>query len=239
MSNEKTFVLVHGAWHGGWCWRRVADRLRGYGHRVYTPTLTGLAERAHLMSTAITLDTHVRDIVDLFKYEEIADACLVGHSYGGVPVSAALEELRGKVSSAVFLDAFVPEDGEASIDLILPHMRDAIRAAIASGEVARPSPPAAYFKVQSLEDQAWIDSLTTPHPNGVWGVPVRNTGGREAVARKFYMRAGLYPNANFDTMMARQQAKPGWTCLTLAGGHDVMVDAPELLTQALLDAAGA
>src|SRR6185436_17269500 len=96
---RKTFVLIHGAWHGGWCWRRVADLLEAKGHKVFAPSLTGLADRSHLLSKDVILDTHVADIVSLFKWEDIRDACLVAHSYGGWPSSGALEQIHDRVSS--------------------------------------------------------------------------------------------------------------------------------------------
>ena len=88
-----TFVLVHGAWHGGWCWVRVADRLRAQGHTVFTPTLTGLGERAHLFGPGITLATHITDVVNLIKWEGLSDVVLCGHSYGGFVVSGTREAL--------------------------------------------------------------------------------------------------------------------------------------------------
>ena len=90
-AQRKTFVLVHGAWHGGWCWRRVSDLLEKQGHKVFTPTLTGVGERSHLMSKDINLDTHITDIVNVFKWEDLKDVCMVVHSYGGYPGSGALE----------------------------------------------------------------------------------------------------------------------------------------------------
>src|SRR5262245_47808844 len=97
---RKTFVLVHGAWHGGWCWRRVSDLLEKQGHKVFTPTLTGVGERSHLMSKDINLDTHITDIANVFKWEDLKDVCLVVHSYGGYPGSGALEQIGDRV----FLD---------------------------------------------------------------------------------------------------------------------------------------
>ena len=102
---RKTFVLVHGAWHGGWCWRRVADLLEKKGHKVYTPTLTGVADRSHLMSKDINLDTHIADIVNLIKWEDLHDICLVVHSYGGWPGSGAIEHTLDRIASIVWLDA--------------------------------------------------------------------------------------------------------------------------------------
>src|SRR5437868_11241121 len=109
---SKTFVLVHGAWHGGWCWRRVADLLEAKGHKVYAPSLTGNGDRSHLLSKDVILDTHITDIVNLFKWEDLKDVCLVAHSYGGWPSSGALEQIGDRVSSIVWLDAFKPENGQ-------------------------------------------------------------------------------------------------------------------------------
>lgn len=236
MSEPRTFVLVHGAWHGGWCWRRAADLLRARGHCVFTPTLTGLADRSHLLSGAITLQTHADDIVNLVKWERLESICLAGHSYGGMPVSLAAEALGAKISSLVFLDAFVPEDGDTPLDLITPNVREDIRAAIARGEISRPSPPAAYFKVMAEADREWVDALTTPHPNGVWTGVMKLTGARERIAKKTYLRAGLYPNAIFDAHMEKCRAR-GWRAFSIAAGHDVMADAPRELADALEAAA--
>ena len=126
---RKTFVLVHGAWHGGWCWRRVADILRARGHLVYTPTLTGLADRSHLLSRDITLQTHADDIINLIKWEGLDDVCLVGHSYGGFVISLVAEAIHDKLSSFVFLDAFAPDDGDDRLAMINPAVRADIVAA--------------------------------------------------------------------------------------------------------------
>jgi pimeloyl-ACP methyl ester carboxylesterase len=114
-SAAKTFVLVHGAWHGGWCWRRVADRLEQRGHNVFAPTLTGLGERSHLISSSVNLDTHIADIVNVIKWENLTGICLVAHSYGGWPVSGAIEQVPDRIASVVYLDAVVP--GAASAGL--------------------------------------------------------------------------------------------------------------------------
>src|SRR5216684_908731 len=92
-SAPKTFVLIHGAWHGGWCWRRVSDLLAKQGHKVFAPTLTGLGERSHLLSKDVNLDTHIADIANVVKWEDLRDICLVVHSYGGWPGSGALEHI--------------------------------------------------------------------------------------------------------------------------------------------------
>ncbi len=236
-AEPRTFVLVHGAWHGGWCWRRVADRLIGAGHRVFTPTLTGLGERQHLMSGAITLDTHVQDVCNLIRFEELTDVCLVGHSYAGMVISRVAEEMEARISSFVFLDAFVPEDGETPLDLVTAHVQADIRAALARGDISRAAPPASYFRLQAPEDVAWIDSLMTPQPNGVWPHPIHLTGARDRIAKRAYVRAGLYPNPNFDAAMEKLRVRDGWRVISLPGGHDLMVDAPEELAKLFIELA--
>jgi len=115
-ATPKTFVLVHGVFGGGWYWRRVSGVLQTKGHRVFSPTLTGLGERSHLLSKDINLDTHITDIVNVIKWEDLEDICLVAHSYGGVPASGAIEQIGSRVSSIVWVDAFKPEDGQKQAD---------------------------------------------------------------------------------------------------------------------------
>src|ERR1044071_8621006 len=112
-TDPKTFVLVHGAWHGGWCWRRVSDILEKRGHKVFTPTLTGLGERSHLLRAGVNVSTHVTDIVNVLKWERLSDVVLCGHSYGGLVVSGVAEQAAGEIASIVFLDAFIPQNGDA------------------------------------------------------------------------------------------------------------------------------
>src|SRR5262245_52986221 len=144
-QTRKTFVLIHGAWHGGWCWRRVADLLEAKGHKVYAPTLTGLADRSHLLSKEVILDTHIADIAGLFKWEDLKDVCFAVHSYGGWPGSGALEQIGDRVSSIVWVDAFKPQDGQRGVDYASEFSRKALEAAVAKGEPGRAGPPAAAF----------------------------------------------------------------------------------------------
>ena len=113
-----TFVLVHGMWHGGWCWQKVTPLLRAAGHDVYTPTLTGLGERRHLRSAEIDLNTHVQDVVNVFEYEDLRDVILVGHSFGGTLASVIAEKIPDRIAHLVNLDGPLPEAGKALKDLI-------------------------------------------------------------------------------------------------------------------------
>src|SRR5258708_24171866 len=120
VSNRVTFVLVHGAWCGGWCYARVAALLRARGHTVFTPTLTGQGERAHLISGAINLSTHIEDALGVFRCEQLGDVVLAGPSYGGMVITAVADRIPEKIKALAQLDAFVPEDGQSLIDVNIP-----------------------------------------------------------------------------------------------------------------------
>jgi pimeloyl-ACP methyl ester carboxylesterase len=235
-GERKTFVLIHGAWHGGWCWRRVADLLEQRGHKVFAPTLTGLGERSHLMSGAINLDTHISDVVNVLEWEDLKDVVLVAHSYGGWPVSGAIERAFDRIASVVYLDAFVPDDGQRALDVASEFARKGTLEAIAKGEVSRKSPPAATFHVND-KDQAWVDAKLTPQPVGVSLQPIKLIGARERLAKKTYIRAPKYPQPAFDTHYRTKKADPSWRTYEAPCGHDVMVDMPEWLAEVLLEVA--
>jgi pimeloyl-ACP methyl ester carboxylesterase len=231
-----TFVLVHGAWHGGWCWRRVADLLERRGHKVFAPTLTGLGERSHLISGSINLDTHITDVVNVLKWEDLGDIVLVGHSYGGWPISGAIEQAFDRIASAVYLDDFVPEDGQKPLDLASEFARKGTLEAIAKGDVSRPGPPAATFHVGD-KDQAWVNGKLTPQPVGVMLQPIKLSGARERLRKKAYIRAPKYPQPAFDSYYRAKKADPSWRVFEVPCGHDVMVDMPEELVGILLETA--
>ena len=233
---HRTFVLVHGAWHGGWCWRRVANLLERRGHRVFTPTLTGLGERSHLMNPDINLDTHIADVVNVLKWEDLKDVVLVAHSYGGWPVSGAIELALDRIASVVYLDAFVPENGQKALDTASDFSRKAFEDAIAKGELSRAAPPAATFHVND-KDRAWVDGKTTPQPIGVSLQPIKLTGARERVRKKTYIRAPKYPQPFFDSYYQAKKNDPSWRVFEVPCGHDVMIDMPEWLAETLLDIA--
>src|SRR5262245_14863398 len=122
-----TFVLVHGAWHGGWCWQRVSPLLRARGHEVFAPTLTGLGERSHLLTREIGLETHVADVVNAIRWEDLTDVVLCGHSYGGMVISGAADRMADRVRSLVYLDAFVPADGQSIFDFMTAERAEGFR----------------------------------------------------------------------------------------------------------------
>jgi pimeloyl-ACP methyl ester carboxylesterase len=231
-----TFVLVHGAWHGGWCWQRVADRLRAGGHAVFTPTLTGLGERAHLMRAGIGLDTHIADVVNEMTWEGLGDVVLCGHSYGGFIISGVAEKMAPAIRSIVFLDAFMPRDGESVRELTGPAVREAIDIALQRGDLGIAPRSAEAFGVNPA-DRAWVDRLCVPQPIATVTDKIKLTGAVARIARKAYVRAASYANPGFDRALAAVKSAPSWRTYAVASGHDVMVDAPERLCEILLEAA--
>jgi pimeloyl-ACP methyl ester carboxylesterase len=224
---RQTFVLVHGAWHGAWCWQEVADLLRTQGHRVITPTLAGLGERADLLSSEITLDTHIADIVDVFEREHLQNAVLVAHSYAGWPASGALERIHERISTLVFLDAHLPQDGDRGIDTS-NHQKEII-ADREDGKAGIDPPQASEFTEKHI---TWVQSMMTPHPIGVYLQPIHLTGARERIKHKLYMRTTGYHSPRFDA--CRDTARNnGWIVQDVSCAHDMMIDEPELLANIL------
>jgi pimeloyl-ACP methyl ester carboxylesterase len=233
-SPRKTFVFVHGAYHGGWCWRRVTDILEAHGHKTYAPSLTGNGDRLHLLSKDVNLDTQIADIANLVTWEDLKDICLVAHSFGGWPASGALEQIHDRIAAIVWLDAFKPESGQKGTDFISEFSRKAMEDAVARGEPGRKPPPAKTFSL-SEQDYAWIDSKLTQQPNGPAMQPINLTGKREAIAKKTYIRLPKYPQAAFDKALAECKADAAWrTYVNDTSGHDAMIDQPQWLAELLL-----
>src|SRR5262249_21851214 len=173
-----SFVLVHGAWHGGWCWLRVARLLRDAAHEGYTPTLTGLGERAHLAGPEIDLETHVQDVVGMLEAEELRNVILVGHSYAGLVVGGVAARAGNRVSQLVYLDAFVPESGKSLLDY-LGARADAIRESartVGDGWRVPPFPPER-FGVTSQRDRDSLQRRLVPQPLKSFEQPLAAVGG--------------------------------------------------------------
>ena len=227
-----TFVLVHGAWHGAWCWRRVARLLARDNHEVFTPTLTGLAERSHLLTPDINLDTHILDVVNEMKWQQLNDVVLVGHSYAGLVISGVAERMEKSIAAFVLLDAFFPETGQALVDLAPPPMRETLLAAGRDGAAGISPRSAAMFNVNE-RDRAWVYAQCTPQPVKCGLQKVTLAGARERIAQKVYIRATAYSSEPFDRALAKARAR-GWCSYEVACGHDVMLDAPDRLAEILL-----
>jgi pimeloyl-ACP methyl ester carboxylesterase len=233
---RKTFVLVHGTWHGGWCWRRVVDALESKGHKVYAESLTGLGDRSHLLTRDVNLTTHVNDVVNLIKWDDLKDIVLVGHSSAGFVITQAAEQIGPSVASIVYLDAFVPQPGDNLISLANPGPRKALEDAVARGDLVAKPVPSAAFKVNE-KDQPWVDAKCTPHPLAAVAEKVTAAGAYEKITRKTYIRAKGFDSPVFDQTLAKMKTMPGWKTYEVPSGHDVMVDMPDRLVEILLEVA--
>jgi pimeloyl-ACP methyl ester carboxylesterase len=227
MKREQTIVLVHGAWHGGWCYRRVADLLRGSGHRVYTPTLTGLGERSHLLSRSINLSTHIADITNMIRWEDLQQITLVGHSYGGMVVTGVADAMTDRVSALVYLDAFLPTAGKSFHGIVPPEVAEAqIHSASASNGLSVPPIPAAAFNVNDA-DRLWVDALCTPHPLATLTQAIELTGSHGRITNKSYVLATKNPVQLFQGFARAMRNDRSCTSYELPCGHDVMIDLPK------------
>ena len=233
-----TFVLVHGAWHGGWCWKRVRPLLAAKGHDVFTPTLTGVGERSHLLSRETRLETHITDILNVIRWEELSDIVLCGHSYGGMVISGVADRVADRIRSLVYLDAFVPVDGQSTLDFMPPDRAQMfLDGAEAQGEGWRMPPiPAAVFKVRE-ENQAWVDQQCTPHPVACFEEKIRLTGALDRIARRTFILAADYNPSGFQGIAQRLKQDPSWNVVSVPCGHDVMVDLPRELADLLIASA--
>jgi len=229
-----TFVLIHGAWHGGWCWERVAPLLWGAGHTVHTPTLTGLAERAHELTEETNLDTHIQDVVALLAREGLTDVVLVGHSYAGMVITGAADRApEHAVGHLVYLDAFVPEDGTA----LDPDGTPPPGFAAAAG-LRVPPPPLAVWGLADEADREYLRERLTPHPLKTFAQPLRLTGPSGAGLPRTYIActAKAAPDA-FTGMAARVRDDPAWRYRELPTGHEAMVALPRETAALLLEVA--
>jgi len=235
-AQPSTFVLVHGAWHGGWCWSRVAARLRERGHAVYTPTLTGLGERRHLISPQVNLDTHVEDIVNLLQFEELERVVLVGHSYAGIVISGVADRVPQRLRQLVYLDALLLEPGKSLFSDFPPAVVEqrlkAIRETGGGVGAAAALPPAA-FGVKDPADAAWVARHLTPQPVGTYLQPLLLKAPLGNGLPKTYIECTGDPIATLEPTKARVRADAGWQLRTLATGHDAMVTAPAALSELL------
>jgi len=234
-----SFVLVHGAWHGSWCWKRVRRLLQEKGHSVFTPTLTGLGERSHLLSPQVTLETHILDIVNLIRWEELSDIVLCGHSYGGCVISGAADRVADRIRSLVYVDAFVLEDGEDLLQHIPVEQREQMLERMENvGGGWKVSPLSAEVFHVNANDREWVDRQCTMQPIDTFKQHLKFSGEIDKIKDVTYIHAtGFLDGSPFPPFYAKAKAK-GWKTSTLDCGHDVMLDKPEELTRLLLGAAG-
>lgn len=226
-TKQVTFVLVHGAWHGGWCWKKLTPILRAAGHEVYAPTLTGLGERAHLLTPQVGLDTHVADIVALLEYEDLQDVILVGHSYGGMVIAGVAAQASERLAHLIYLDAFLPEAGKSVQDYaVIPPRRDD------GWRIPSPGTPAD-FGVTDARDIAWMITRLGDQPYKTLTQPVQRA---KEPTRTLVQTFILCTQAPFFAEAAERAQRQGFRYRELfSAGHDAMVTQPHELARILID----
>jgi pimeloyl-ACP methyl ester carboxylesterase len=223
-SKLATIVLVHGAHAGGWWWGETRDLLRRAGHAVFAPSLTGHGERSHLAGPGVTLGTHVQDVVNLLRYEELSGAVLVGWSYGGMVVAGAADREPHRLTQVVYGDALVPRDGEAAIDLVGGERRERVLALAAAGEHVIPLWPDA-------------EERLVPQAIATWTEPLRLRGAAAGLARTF-IHCTSPPHPAVIASFQRAVAEPGWRLREIAAGHSAPRERPREVAELLLDLVG-
>ena len=238
-------VLVHGAWHGAWCWQRVLPLLQAQGLAAHAVTLTGVGERAHLLSGQIRLSTHIADVLGLIDSLELPRVLLVGHSYGGLVITGVADALikRRKPGAAlhglVYVDAVTPHPGESwSSQHTAETVAARLKLAAEQGAgVAIPPPDAAAFGLTGA-DRDWVNRRQTPQPLGVYQDTLHFDAYAVATVPRTFIDCTAPALPTVAVMRQRVRTEPGWTVHELATGHDPMVSAPVDLTRLLAQAAG-
>jgi pimeloyl-ACP methyl ester carboxylesterase len=221
-TDVATFVLIPGACHGGWCFAPITERLREHGHEVWPLTLTGLCERSHLLSSTVNLDTHIEDVTNVLAAEQVTDAVLVGHSYGGMVISGVADRVPERVGSLVYVDAFVPDDGDSCWTLTNDEQREWY---LDVGQTGFAVPPLPFF-----------DPRATAHPLASFLQRIRLTGDLGRFRRRNYVYAMKWPGESpFTPTYERLRDDPQWTVHALDSMHNVMRDAPDDLLNILLE----
>ena len=231
----KTYVLAHGAWHGGWCWERVRQRL--HEHRVYTPSYAGMAKRASLMSADITIDRWVQDLAALIEGEGLRDVILVGHSFGGVPITGVADRIPERIRQLVYLDGVVLPGGASAFDAYPPQeVQNRIAAAVGGVAVSPPSPlPAAWGLAPGSADYDWVAGQLTPMPLNVYRTALALKAPVGNGLPRTYVHCTQPPSPVIAPSAALVKSWQGWDWIDFPGPHDCMITHPDAVAEMLLN----
>lgn len=231
------FVLVHGAWHGGWCWRTVAATLRAAGHQVFTPTLTGLGERAHLLNAEVGMSTFINDICAVIHAEELTEVVLVGHSFGGTVISGVADRIPQALHQLIYLDALIVQSGQSALSILPPAVQQERSRTIDAEGLRMAIPTPDKFGVSVPEQAAWLLRQLTPHPLKGYTEPLNLQHPLGNGLPKTYIAVNdpWYPP--FASLREWIKSQPDWQWREIAAGHDAMLTSPEALAALLHDLA--
>ena len=232
-----TFLIAHGAWSAGWAWKKMRPLLRARGHEIFTPTYTGLGERVHLATPDVGLDTHINDVLGVLEYEDLRQVILVGHSYGGMVATGAADRAPERVSQLVYLDAFVPRDGQSLFALQPAEIQNRMLESVHAAGSGRQVPPNALPVDTSEADRAWIMPRRHMHPLKAFEQPVRLCGAVDRLPRTYVYCTRPAPGDPFRPFAERARSEPGWRCLTIDSTHNPHITVPESLARLLDDLA--
>jgi pimeloyl-ACP methyl ester carboxylesterase len=232
-AGKRPIVLVHGAWHGGWCWERLSRLLTQRGYPVYAPTMTGLDPDAVEVPGGISLETHVQDIMRVIGQADLSNAVLVGHSYGGFVISAVADRLPKRIGALVYLDAFVPENGKCVMDYVPESdwRTQLVRAGVETGFV--PAPALQQFGVEADADLKWATPKLRPQPYGAFTETIALYKPAGQGIRRSYITCRHPTVSRFEQFARQISADPSWTYYELRTGHDAMISAPGDLARLL------
>jgi pimeloyl-ACP methyl ester carboxylesterase len=227
VNSKTTFLVCHGAWSAGWAWKKMHPLMQAAGHRLVTPTYTGLGERAHLANPSIDLETHIEDILNVIKYEDISDIVLIGHSYGGMVATGVADRARDRINQLIYLDAFVPDEGRSLLDLNEVARQPMLERA-GAGDGWRippnPTPPDT-----SQADLAWLTERRVDMPIKCFEMPLRLRHGELTLPRSYIYASRITPADTFGRFVARAKSEPGWRYFEIDASHSPNVTAPEAL----------
>lgn len=245
-ARQATFVLVHPAWHGAWYWKKVTPLLRAKGFDVYTPTLTGLGELAHLARPEVGLRTHIEDVVNVLEYVDLRNVILVGNSSGGMVITGVAERIPQRIAQLVYLDAFVPGHDQSLLDLLPPDRRQAFEEFARSEGKGWLLPRFAPLpweqivrKIWGVNDDAdvqWMLARLVPTPFRHFTEPVQRTNAADNLSRT-YVRCLQFGHAGFDAHAAMARRTPNWRYREMASPHLPPVTHPRELTELLVELA--
>lgn len=245
MPRMATFLLVHGAFYGGWCWKRVLPHLRAKGHEVFTPTLTGTGERNHLLTRETSLSTHIQDIVNVLRYEELHNVVLVGHSYAGVVITGVADRAPGRIAALVYLDATVPENGQNASGQTMAegHGEGSVAFSLPEDQWLFSAPPPQVMGVSDPADLAWVSDKRVAHPMRALLEPLRLGRGEPRDIPRTYIRCLRHEalvkffGQNPLSASIEKAMRDGFTMRELDTGHDAMITKPRELAALLHEAA--